>query len=112
MGVRGKTGGMWTRERRVNASGRLRRVVNAVAAAAVSVLLLGVLGFGYGTMLALRGLPAGATAHVIAGLAGLPPYAGVSVAVTLLLAALQVLAGAWLARAPLRLPPSRSRANE
>jgi hypothetical protein len=36
---------------------------------------------------------------VIAGLAGLPPHAAVTVTVTLLLAALQALAGAWLARA-------------
>jgi Penicillin amidase len=57
---------------------------------------------------ALRGFPAGATARVIAGLAGLPPHAAVTVAVTLLLAALQVLAGAWLARALL----PRRRANE
>jgi hypothetical protein len=49
--------------------------------------------------MALAGLPAGATAHVIAALAGLPPYAAAAVAATLLLAALQVLAGAWLARA-------------
>jgi hypothetical protein len=49
--------------------------------------------------LALAGLPAGATAHVIAALAGLPPYAAIAVAATLLLAALQVLVGAWLARA-------------
>jgi hypothetical protein len=48
---------------------------------------------------ALRGLPIGATARAIAGLAGLPPYAGVTIVVTLLLAALQALAGAWLARA-------------
>jgi len=50
-------------------------------------------------ILALRGLPAGATARAIAALAGIPPYAAVTVAVTLLLAALQTLAGAWLARA-------------
>jgi hypothetical protein len=49
--------------------------------------------------MALAGLPAGATARVIAALAGLPPYAAVGVAATLLLAALQVLVGAWLARA-------------
>jgi len=48
--------------------------------------------------LALDGQPVGATARVIAGLAGLPPYAAVAVAVVLLLAALQVLVGAWLAR--------------
>ena len=51
--------------------------------------------------MALTGLPVGATARAIAGLAGLPPYAGVTIAVTLLLAPLQVLAGAWLARAVL-----------
>ena len=50
-------------------------------------------------ILALRGYPAGATAHAIAAFAGLPPYATVAIVVTLLLAALQVLAGAWLARA-------------
>jgi len=50
-------------------------------------------------VLALRGLPVGATGRAVAALAGLPPYAGVAVAVTLLLAALPVLAGAWLARA-------------
>ena len=50
-------------------------------------------------ILALRGLPAGATARAIAALAGIPPYAAVAVAVTLLLAALLTLAGAWLARA-------------
>jgi hypothetical protein len=50
-------------------------------------------------VLALRGQPAGATARAIAGLAGLPPYAGVTVAVLALLAALQVWVGAWLARA-------------
>ncbi len=59
--------------------------------------------------LALDGQPVGATARVIAGLAGLPPYAGVAVAVTLLLAALQVLAGAWLASALL---PARAVTRE
>jgi hypothetical protein len=34
---------MWTRERRVNVSKPLRRAVNAIAAVAVSALLLGVL---------------------------------------------------------------------
>ena len=58
-------------------------------------------------ILALRGLPAGATARAIAALAGIPPYAAVAVVVTLLLAALQALAGAWLARA---LAPRRSSA--
>jgi hypothetical protein len=50
-------------------------------------------------VLALRGQPVGATARAIAGLAGLPPYAGVTLAVLALLAALQVWVGAWLAHA-------------
>jgi hypothetical protein len=50
-------------------------------------------------VLALNGLPAGATARAIAALAGLPPYALATILVIALLAALQVLAGAWLARA-------------
>jgi hypothetical protein len=50
-------------------------------------------------IMALNHLPVGATARAIAALAGLPPYAAVAIAVTLLLAALQALAGAWLARA-------------
>ena len=50
-------------------------------------------------IMALRGMPVGATGRVIAGLAGLPPHAAVTVVATLLLAALQALAGAWLARA-------------
>jgi len=50
-------------------------------------------------IMALRGMPVGATGRVIAGLAGLPPHAAVTVVVTLLLAALQALVGAWLARA-------------
>jgi hypothetical protein len=50
-------------------------------------------------IMALNSLPVGATARSIAALAGLPPYAAVAVTVTLLLAALQALAGSWLARA-------------
>lgn len=50
-------------------------------------------------VLALRGQPVGATARAIAGLAGLPPYVGVTIAVLALLAALQVWVGTWLARA-------------
>jgi hypothetical protein len=49
--------------------------------------------------LALDGQPAGATARAVAALAGLPPYALATVLVIALLAALQVLAGAWLGRA-------------
>jgi hypothetical protein len=78
----------------LGAAGRPRRggVLAAVAGA--------VLGWALPLwVMALSSLPAGATARTIAALAGLPPYAAVAVAVTLLLAALQVLAGAWLARA-------------
>ena len=64
-------------------------------------------------IMALHSLPVGATARTIAALAGLPPYAAIMVAVTLLLAALQALAGTWLARAvlphQLRLPFRRRR---
>ena len=49
MGERDKTGGMGFRGGRVKRR-RLRTVLNAVAAAAVSAVLLGVLGFGYGTV--------------------------------------------------------------
>lgn len=45
------------------------------------------------------GAPAGATARVVAALAGLPPFAGVGVAGTLLVGILQVLAAVWLTRA-------------
>jgi hypothetical protein len=77
------------------ASLRRPRVVPAAALGAVAGWALPL------WILALRGLPAGATARAIAALAGIPPYAAVAVAVTLLLAALQTLAGAWLARAVL-----------
>jgi hypothetical protein len=50
-------------------------------------------------ILALRGYPAGATARVIAALAGIPPYAAVVVVIALLLAFLQVVVGAWVTRA-------------
>lgn len=50
-------------------------------------------------ILALRGYPSGATARAIAGFAGLPAFAFVTVVVTLLLAFLQAAVGAWLARA-------------
>jgi hypothetical protein len=62
--------------------------------------------------LALDGQPVGATARAIAALGGLPPYAGVTVAVVLLLAALQVLAGAWLARGVMPGRPAREATSE
>jgi hypothetical protein len=57
---------------------------------------------GWGAALwwpALSGAPAGATARVIAALAGLPPHAWVAVAATLLLGIAQTAVAFWLARA-------------
>jgi hypothetical protein len=48
---------------------------------------------------ALSGAPVGATARVVAALAGLPPYSAVGVVGTLLVGVLQALAAFWLARA-------------
>jgi hypothetical protein len=47
----------------------------------------------------LRGWPLGATARVLAALAGLPPHAADGVAVTLLVAVVQAAVGVWLGRA-------------
>jgi hypothetical protein len=71
------------------------------ARSALGLVLVAVLA-GWGAALwwpALTGAPAGATARAVAALAGLPPYAGVGVAGTLLVGVLQVMAAAWLARA-------------
>jgi hypothetical protein len=68
---------------------------------ALGLVLLAVL-VGWGAALwwpALSGAPAGATARVIAALAGLPPHAAVGVAATLLLGLAQALVAVWLARA-------------
>jgi hypothetical protein len=48
---------------------------------------------------ALRGDPVGATARVVAALAGLPAHAAVTIVLTLLVAVLQTALGCWLARA-------------
>ena len=71
------------------------------ARSALGLVLVAVLA-GWGAALwwpALTGAPAGATARAVAALAGLPPYAGVGVAGTLLVGVLQALAAVWLARA-------------
>ena len=47
----------------------------------------------------LSGASDGVTARVIAALAGLPPYAAVAVAATLLIGVLQAVVALWLARA-------------
>jgi len=83
------------------ASLRWRRIVLVTVAGAVAGWALPL------WILALRGQPAGAAARTIAALAGLPPHAFVTVAVTLLLAALQVWVGAWLARALTPRPAGR-----
>lgn len=69
--------------------------------AALALVVLAV-AVGWGAALwwpALSGAPAGATARVLAALAGLPPHAAVAVAATLLIGLLQALAALWLARA-------------
>ncbi len=53
----------------------------------------------------LRGGPYGAVARAIAALVGLPGFAAVAVALTVLIAAAQGLAGYWLGRAMTPLPP-------
>jgi hypothetical protein len=71
------------------------------ARAALALVVLAVI-VGWGAALwwpALSGAPAGATARVIAALAGLPPHAAVGVAATLLVGILQALAALWLTRA-------------
>ncbi len=72
------------------------RFRSALAAVVLAVLV------GWGAALwwpALSGAPAGATARVIAALAGLPPHAAVGVAATLLVGVAQALVALWLARA-------------
>jgi hypothetical protein len=72
---------------------RARVMMVAVSAMAIA---------GWGVPLwwpTLHGQPVGATARVIAALGHLPAYAFVGVAVTLLVAVLQALAGLWLGRA-------------
>jgi len=48
---------------------------------------------------AMSGAPVGGVARTVAALAGLPPYAPVTVGATLLIAAAQALCGLWLVRA-------------
>lgn len=72
------------------------RVRTALALVVVAVAV------GWGAALwwpVLTGAPEGATARAVAALAGLPPYAGVGVAGTLLVGILPGVAAVWLARA-------------
>jgi hypothetical protein len=54
---------------------------------------------------ALRGVPVGATARVIAALSGLPAVAALTVAITLAVSGALGLAGLWLGRAVASRPP-------
>ena len=77
-------------------------------AAVLAVTLMAAAGWGLPLWWpAWRGAPAGATARVVAALAGLPPHAAVAIVVTLLVAVLQALCGLWLGRA-LAPRPARS----
>ena len=65
-----------------------------------AVLVMAAVGWGIPPLWEVaRGQPAGATARVIAALAGLPPHAAVGIVVTLLVAVLQAVVGLWLGRA-------------
>jgi hypothetical protein len=65
-------------------------------------LVVPAVAVGWGAALwwpARSGAPVGATARVIAALAGLPPYAVVGVAAALLVGIAQAVVAVWLARA-------------
>jgi hypothetical protein len=74
-----------------------------------AVLVMTLIGWGVPLywLALVQGQPAGATARVIAALAGLPPYAFTGVLVTLLVAVLQAIAGLWLGRALAPRAPAR-----
>jgi phage shock protein PspC (stress-responsive transcriptional regulator) len=84
---------------------------------APAVVLMCAAGWGAALIVpAARGLPVGATARTIAGVAGLPAMLVVGVGITLAVSVLQGLAGLWLGRAltpyparSLALPRSRQR---
>ena len=67
--------------------------------AAPVVAVMAVAGWGIAIWLpALRGQPSGATARVNAALGSLPPHAASAIALTLLIALVQAVVGAWLGR--------------
>jgi hypothetical protein len=74
-----------------------------------AVLVMALLGWGIPLYwpAVVQGQPAGATARVVAALAGIPPHAVFGVVFTLLVAVLQAAVGLWLGRA---LPPRTRRA--
>lgn len=69
----------------------------ATTFAAACLIALGGWGFPLAWM-SMSGEPVGATALVVASLAGLPAYPATVIALTLMIAVLQALAGAWLGR--------------
>jgi hypothetical protein len=67
---------------------------------APAVVVICAAGWGAALVVpAVRGLPVGATARTIAGVAGLPAMVVVGVGITLAVSVLQGLAGLWLGRA-------------
>jgi hypothetical protein len=74
-----------------------------------AVLVMALLGWGLPLYwpAVVAGQPAGATARVIAALAGVPPHAVFGVVFTLLVGVLQAVVGLWLGRALSPRAPSR-----
>jgi hypothetical protein len=74
-----------------------------------AVLVMALLGWGVPLYwpAVVAGQPAGATARVIAALAGVPPHAVFGVVFTLLVGVLQAVVGLWLGRALTPRAPSR-----
>jgi hypothetical protein len=74
-----------------------------------AVLVMALLGWGVPLYwpAVVQGQPAGATARVIAALAGVPPHAVFGVVFTLLVGVLQAVVGLWLGRALTPRAPSR-----
>ena len=72
-----------------------------------AVVLVAAAGWGLALWIAaLRGVPVGATARVIAAMSGLPAVAALTVALAVAVSGLLGLAGLWLGRAVApRLPP-------
>jgi len=73
---------------------------------APAVVVICAAGWGAALIVpAVRGLPVGATARTIAGVAGLPALVVVGIGITLAVSVLQGLVGLWLGRALTPYPP-------
>lgn len=78
----------------------VRRLDRRLRHALPAVIVVAAAGWGVPLVWqAVRGEPTGATARVIAALAGLPPHAVFGVVFTLLVASLQAVVGLWLGHA-------------